>query len=168
MALLNPPPWNSDNNSVFKSAVRDGGLIQFSEESVTKFAGHARRSPVVIPANLYSENQPDGDKRRILEFELGEILLEHGIVHRIEFTEKRCNLTLKNVFPKRKSVHVRVWILNKALIELWRQTERWNLTSLQPDQSHLVSWEFNPAVPDVVWNQKAREVAPAWIIVDVL
>jgi hypothetical protein len=123
---------------------------------------------ILIPNNLYSQEPAAGTKRHILPFALGEALLELGVVHRIEFREKRCNLTLKNSSPKRQSVNVRVWVLNKSLIELWHQTEKWNLTSLQPDQSHVVSWEFNPAVPDVVWNLKARDVAPAWVIVDSL
>ena len=122
----------------------------------------------MIPLNLYSHEQPDGDKRRILEFATDELLLEHGIVHRIEFREKRCNLTLKNVTAKRHSVNVRVWVLNKALIVLWHQTEKWSLTSLKPDQIHLVSWEFTPTVPDVVWNEDARDPTPGWIVVDAL
>ncbi len=122
----------------------------------------------MTPNNFYSNHQPKGDKRSILEFNTGEMLLEHGVIHRLEFTDKRCNLTLKNSSPKRQSVHVRVWVLNKSLIELWHQTEKWNLTTLQPDQTYLVSWEFSPAVPDVVWNEKARDTEPKWIVVDAI
>ncbi|MBS0203528.1 MAG: hypothetical protein JSS49_11555 [Planctomycetes bacterium] len=61
-----------------------------------------------------------------------------------------------------------MWVLNKSLIELWHQTEKWALKSLQPDESHLVSWDFKPAVPSVVWNEQARNETPAWIVIDSL
>ncbi len=121
------------------------------------------------PINLYSADAPKGDKRLVIEFATGEILLGHGVVHRIEFSDKRCNLTLKNPTPKRQSVNVKVWVLNSNLVELWHQTEKWSLTSLQPDQSHLVSWDFKPAVPRVIWNLREREnIFPAWIVVDAI
>ena len=122
----------------------------------------------MIPNNFFFHDPPSEGKRRILEFNTGELLIEHGVVYRIEFTEKRCNLTLKNSTAKRQSVHVRLWVLNKSLIEIWRQTEKWSLTALQPDQSHLVSWEFKPEVPDVIWNQKARDAVPTWLVIDAL
>lgn len=122
----------------------------------------------MILTNLYSDGHPGTDKRRILEFMTDETLLEQGIIHRIEFREKRCNVTLKNVTPHRQSVNIKIWVLNKSLIELWHQSEKWMLTSLQPDQSHVISWEFTPSIPDVVWNLKARDCNPAWIIVDAL
>ena len=121
------------------------------------------------PTSLYSADAPKGDKRRVIEFAMGELLLEHGVVHRVEFSEKRCNLTLKNSAPKRQSVHVKIWVLNSDLVELWHQTERWSLTSLQPDQSHLVSWDFKPTVPNVIWNSRQRENSfPAWIVIDAI
>ena len=120
----------------------------------------------MIPNSLFVHNSPPEGRRRVVEFSAGELLIEHRIVLRIEFTEKRCNLTLKNCGAKKQSVQVKVWVLNRTLIELWRQTEKWTLASLQPDQSHLVSWEFKPAVPDVVWNEKARDDVPAWIVID--
>jgi len=76
------------------------------------------------PISLYSADAPKGDKRRVIEFSTGEILLEHGVVHRIEFSDKRFNLTLKNPTPKRQSVNVKVWVLNSGLVELWHQTEK--------------------------------------------
>ena len=121
------------------------------------------------PINLYSADAPKGDKRRVIEFATGEILLEHGVVHRIEFTDKRCNLTLKNPTPKRQAVNVKVWVLNSGLVELWHQIEKWSLTSLQPDQSHLVSWDFKPVVPSVIWSPREREDnLPAWIVIDAI
>ena len=122
----------------------------------------------MIPPNFYSDRDLSDGKRRVIEFEDGEIVLEHGIVQRIEFTDKRCNLTLRNPSPKRHAVHVKVWVLNKSLVEVWHQSEWWALTSLQPDQSHVVSWDFKPAVPSVVWNEKARDLTPAWIVIDSL
>lgn len=106
--------------------------------------------------------------RVFIDFALDEITLDHGIAHRIEFREKRCNLTLKNKTTTRQAVTVRVFVLNAALIEIWKQTERWSLASLQPDQIHAVSWTFSPELPDVVWNEKARLIEPRWIVVDVL
>ena len=121
------------------------------------------------PISLYSADAPKGDKRRVIEFATGEILLEHGVVHRIEFSDKRCNLTLKNPTPKRQSVNVKVWVLNSGLVELWHQTEKWSLTSLQPDQSHLVSWDFKSVVPHVIWSSREREDnLPAWIVIDAI
>ena len=121
------------------------------------------------PISLYSADAPKGDKRRVIEFATGEILLEHGVVHRIEFSDKRCNLTLKNPTPKRQSVNVKVWVLNSGLVELWHQTEKWSFTSLQPDQSHLVSWDFKAVVPSVIWNPREREDnLPAWIVIDAI
>jgi len=61
-----------------------------------------------------------------------------------------------------------VWVLNKSLIQLWHQSEKWSLSTLQPNQIHVFSWDFIPAVPDVIWNVKARGQAPAWIIIDAL
>lgn len=122
----------------------------------------------MVPNFVYSHNRPEGFKRHVTEFTNAEIQIDVGIVNRIEFREKRCNLTLKNISPKRHTVNVRVFVLNRSFIELWRQTEKWSLTSLQPDQVHLVSWEFHPAVPDVVWHEKAREPDPMWVVVDVL
>lgn len=121
------------------------------------------------PISLYSADAPQGDKRLVIEFATGEILLEHEVVHRIEFSDKRRNLTLKNPTLKRQSVNVRVWVLSGGLIELWHQAEKWLLTSLQPDQSHLVSWDFKPAVPSVIWSPRERENnLPAWIVIDAI
>ena len=128
----------------------------------------SERPIILIPSNLYDHERPDGEKRRIFTFEQAEMLLEHRVVHRIEFREKHCNLTLKNVTAIRQAVNVHVWVLNKSLIEIWHQTEKWSLTSLQPDQVHVVSWEFKPSVPDVVWNEDARSESPTWVIVDAL
>ena len=136
---------------------------------VDQIGSQISRSIIIgIPINLFSHEPPPGDKRRILKFTTNEILVEHGIVHRIEFREKRCNLTLKNLTSRRQSVNVRVWVLNKSLIQLWHQSEKWSLSTLQPNQIHVFSWDFIPAVPDVIWNVKARGQAPAWIIIDAL
>ena len=120
----------------------------------------------MTPLNLSDHNQASNGRRMVLEFVTGELVIEHGVVQRIEFTEKRCNLTLRNSEKKPQPVGVKVWVLNRALIEIWSQTERWRVSSLQPDQSHLVSWAFATAVPDVVWNTKARDAAPQWIVVE--
>lgn len=120
----------------------------------------------MTPLNLSVHNQAAKSRRLVLEFATGEMFIEHGIVQRIEFTEKRCNLTLRNGLDKPQPVNVKVWVLNRALIAVWSESERWRVSSLQPDQSHSVSWQFTPAVPDVVWNEKARDASPSWIIVE--
>ncbi len=121
-----------------------------------------------VPAKLYSDRDMSDGKRLVQKFSSGELLLEHGIVQRIEFAETRCNLTIRNETPARQSVHVKVFVLNKALIEIWHQTERWMLTRLDVDQCHTVSWEFKPAMPSAVWNDAARGLEPAWIVIDSL
>ena len=118
--------------------------------------------------NLRSDNQLPSDKRRILEFGNEEFLVELGVVYRLEFRGSRCNLTLKNTTDKRQSVNVRIHVLNRSLMEIWHQSEKWALSSLQPDQVHVASWDFVPAVPDVVWNEESRSIAPSWIILDVV
>lgn len=120
-----------------------------------------------LPERLYSDRDLADGKRRVLEFVEGEMELNFGIIHRLEFTDKRCNVTLRNTDHVKHSVNVKVYVLNSSLIEIWQQSEKWLLTSLQPDQVHLVSWEFKPAVPSVVWNLQARDNTPAWIVVDV-
>lgn len=34
--------------------------------------------------------------------------------------------------------------------------------------SAFIQLPFAPSVPDCVWNEKARETVPAWIMLDVL
>ena len=118
--------------------------------------------------NLRLGKQLAADQRRIVEWEAEEILVELGIVFRIEFRGSRCNLTLKNTQDKKQSVNVRVYVLNNALIEIWQQSEKWTLASLQPNQVHVTSWEFTPSLPDVVWNEKAGSIFPRWVVVDVI
>ena len=72
-----------------------------------------------IPAEFYSDRDLTDGKRRVIEFETGEIVLDHGIVQRIEFSGKRCNITLRNRSPKRHSVNVKVWVLNDSLMEVF-------------------------------------------------
>lgn len=96
-----------------------------------------------------------------------DIQLDYSIVNRLEFREKRCNLTLKNPSEKKQPVDIKIWVLNGALIEIWSQLERWTLTSLQPGQMHACSWDFKPSVPDTVWNEKARLLEPYWVIIHV-
>ena len=61
--------------------------------------------------NLRSDKQLAGTQRRIVEWVADEILVELGVVYRIEFRGSRCNLTLKNTLDKRQSVNVRVNVL---------------------------------------------------------
>jgi hypothetical protein len=118
------------------------------------------------PPNLHADDAARNNQRRVFPFTSGEILVEHGIVQRVEFTDKRCNLTLKNATSRRQRVHVKIYVLNSDLVELWRQAERWRLSSLQPDRSHLTSWAFAPRVPEVVWDQRLREnTRPAWVLI---
>lgn len=118
------------------------------------------------PPNLYADDAAKSNQRRVLPFTTGEALVEHVIVQRVEFTDKRCNLTLKNPTSQRQRVHVRVYVLNSDLVELWRQAERWRLSRLQPGQSHMISWEFAPQVPEVIWDQRLRENSePAWVLI---
>ncbi len=122
--------------------------------------------PMAEPTNLYADDAAMNNQRRVFPFTWGEALVEHGIVQRVEFTDKRCNLTLKNPTTKRQRVSVRVQVLNSDLVELWRQAEHWKLSRLQPDQSHVLSWEFLPQVPEVIWNLHQRQNnAPAWVLI---
>lgn len=122
----------------------------------------------IVPVNLRVTDRLESDQRIVVSFESGEIELNHSIAHRIEFLGKRCNLTLKNVSDKKFSVDVTVRVLNRALIEIWSKSEKWLMKSLMPGQSYTCSWEFTPMMPDVVWNEKARELIPAWVMVDAL
>lgn len=119
----------------------------------------------MFPRALYSDHSAKSDNLQVLPFEQDEILVEHRLVHLVEFRDKRCNVTLKNRTGKRHPVNVQIWVLNNALIQLWGQSEKWVLASLQPAQIHSVSWEFKPIVPEVIWNSKARNEDPAWIVI---
>ena len=69
----------------------------------------------VITANLYSAHRATSEKILTIRFETEDILVDHGILHRIEFREKQCNVTLKNQTTVKQTVNVRVWVLNGAI-----------------------------------------------------
>lgn len=101
----------------------------------------------------------------VLPFTNGEMDVGVGIVHRLEFSGARCNLTLRNRSSKAREVGVLVAVLDTRLVELWRQSENWLLSLLQPDQQYTVSWGFQPQVPAIVWNKKWRESARCAVVV---
>jgi len=118
-----------------------------------------------LPLNLYALHQFKSENLQVIRFTQDEVQLDYCLVNRVEFREKRCNITLKNATSAKRAVNVQVWVLNNALIEIWRRSEKWALSSLQPDQVHVISCEFKPLVPDVVWNEKARTDTPARVVI---
>jgi len=104
----------------------------------------------------------------VIPFKYDEQDVNVGVVQRIEFTARKCNLTLKNRGAKSTNVNVSVYILNKDGVVLWVTREHWLLDSLDAGAKFAKDYDVNLSMPESMNMSKhavSFDLRPKWIVV---
>jgi len=103
-----------------------------------------------------------------LPFKNEEIDVNSGVVQRVEFDTKKCNLTLKNRGTSKASVDVSVYVLNKDGVIIWSVKEKWAFDTLDVGAKFAKDYDISFGMPDAISMSKyatSFDSTPKWIVV---
>jgi hypothetical protein len=118
----------------------------------------------VVYAQENAEFHPDG----ALPFKYEEVDVNDGIVQRVEFSAKKCNLTLKNRGNSPAHVDVTVYVLNAEGVILWKQREQWLIDTLDVGAKFAKDYDLTLAMPiELSMSKYAKgfDATPKWFVV---
>lgn len=101
-------------------------------------------------------------------FKYDEIDVNEGVVQRVEFNSKKCNLTLKNRGTSAAHVDVSVYVLNQDGVVLWSQKEHWVIDTLDVGAKFAKDYDLSFAMPielSMSKYSKSFDPTPKWFVV---
>ena len=103
-----------------------------------------------------------------IPFKYDEIDVDVGLVQRVEFSTRKCNLTLKNRGVNPANVDVSVYVLNKDGVILWMVQEHWLLDKIDSGAKFAKDYDLRLSMPESISMSKYAatfDPTPKWLVV---
>lgn len=111
-----------------------------------------------------SDYRPDG----AFQFEYNTpIIINDRIIDSVDFTQSRCNITLKNRTGKSANVDVQVIVMNADGVMLWVGGESWFIDMLGDEQKYIVSKSMSLTMPEYLRESiyaDGFDLQPRWVL----
>ncbi len=142
-------------------------MVFAAAESLTGEAGQPSARTSTLPEYDVVKVFPDAVK---FQYDRRIELLGSGIVKEVRFSRARGKIELSylNGTDQRVKPDVTVWVLNKDGVVLYKFTDVWVFSSVDPQQRHNVTKGFEFKIPEELvfsrWARVGWDREPAYII----
>ena len=114
------------------------------------------------------ESSTDFTPKGAIPFKYDEIDVDVGLVQRVEFSTRKCNLTLKNRGVNPANVDVSVYVLNKDGVILWMVQEHWLLDKIDSGAKFAKDYDIRLTMPESISMSRYAatfDPTPKWLVV---
>ena len=141
-----------------------------ASESLRRMMGADKSSPPADKVSFFGiEDDVSYHPEGAIEFQYdAAISINMPIVEAVEFTQKRCNITLNNRLGKAANVDIQVIVMNADGVILWAGSETWAIDMLADEQKYLASKSMTLTMPEYLTMSIYAhdfDIAPRWFVI---